>query len=120
MNVWTILDPKSFFAKQINKRLDNDASESTRLAGTIAAAFGASIFACIFSQPGDVLLTASSSDNDQGFCDNSKKIYDHYGFNGFFAGLAARFVHVGGIITSQLVVYDLIKVALGLPATGRH
>ncbi len=107
------------FAKQINKRLDDDASESTRLAGTVAAAFGASIFSCIFSQPGDVLLTASSSDDDQGFRGNSKRIYDQYGFNGFFAGLAARFVHVGGIITSQLVVYDLIKVALGLPATGK-
>ena len=38
----------------------------------------------------------------------------------FFVGTCARIVHVGLIITSQLVIYDLVKQALGLPATGSH
>lgn len=40
--------------------------------------------------------------------------------SGFFTALQARFVHVGMIITSQLVIYDLVKQLLGLPATGSH
>ena len=37
---------------------------------------------------------------------------------GLFGGLNARFIHVGCIITLQLVLYDQIKQALGLPASG--
>ena len=43
-----------------------------------------------------------------------------HGLTGFFTGLQARFVHVGLIITSQLVIYDLVKQLLGLPASGSH
>ena len=32
----------------------------------------------------------------------------------------ARLLHVIGIIWVQLVMYDRLKVALGLPATGGH
>jgi solute carrier family 25 phosphate transporter 3 len=39
---------------------------------------------------------------------------------GFFVGTGARLVHVVSIITSQLMVYDVVKQALGLPATGSH
>ncbi|KAL3806040.1 hypothetical protein ACHAXA_000181, partial [Cyclostephanos tholiformis] len=42
------------------------------------------------------------------------------GLSGFFTGLQARFLHVGLIITSQLVIYDLVKQLLGLPASGSH
>ncbi|KAL3791403.1 hypothetical protein ACHAW5_005777 [Stephanodiscus triporus] len=43
-----------------------------------------------------------------------------HGVSGFFTGLQARFVHVGLIITSQLVIYDIVKQLLGLPASGSH
>mmetsp|Transcript_32462 Transcript_32462/g.36125 ORF Transcript_32462/g.36125 Transcript_32462/m.36125 type:complete len:82 (+) Transcript_32462:311-556(+) len=42
------------------------------------------------------------------------------GISEFFRGTKARIVHVGVIITSQLVVYDFVKQLLGLPATGSH
>ncbi len=42
------------------------------------------------------------------------------GLSGFFTGLQARFLHVGLIITSQLVIYDIVKQLLGLPASGSH
>ena len=88
----------------------------------VAAAFSASIVACIISHPGDVLLTASyqSKENgaSSGFFATVAQIYDNGGFRAFFRGLNARFVHVGFIITSQLVIYDQIKQALGLAASG--
>ena len=34
--------------------------------------------------------------------------------------LQARIAHVALIITSQLVVYDIVKQALNLPVTGSH
>jgi hypothetical protein len=36
----------------------------------------------------------------------SKRLYSEKGLEGFFVGLSARLIHVGTIITSQLVVYN--------------
>lgn len=47
-------------------------------------------------------------------------IYKKYGLLGFYMGLQARLAHVAAIITSQLVLYDVLKAALGLAATGSH
>ena len=48
------------------------------------------------------------------------KINSQGGIPAFFTGTGARIVHVGLIITSQLVIYDIVKQLLGLPATGSH
>ena len=48
------------------------------------------------------------------------KINSSGGLSNFFTGTGARIVHVGMIITSQLVIYDIVKQLLGLPATGSH
>merc|ERR1712071_49405 len=88
---------------------------------SVTAAFIASIFACIFSQPGDMILTETyKGKNDQGIFGIVGGIYKTKGLPGFFTGTRARIMHVGTIITSQLVIYDLVKQALGLPATGSH
>jgi solute carrier family 25 (mitochondrial phosphate transporter), member 3 len=89
----------------------------------IAAAFLASILACIASHPGDVILTdtykkGKGIENIPRFSDAVSTLYREEGFGGFFSGITARFLHVGIIITSQLVLYDSIKQLLGLPATG--
>ena len=131
---------------------------------SICAAFLASLVACIFSQPGDMIVTetyrpqkvvvsksntspvvrgpfqssvsssgtrstltssaskvvTTKSTADRSFADVVRKIYAAGGLGNFFTGTGARIVHVGVIITSQLVIYDIIKQLLGLPATGSH
>lgn len=85
------------------------------------AAFIASIFACISSQPGDMVLTATYKEtSDKTFIAILQDIYEKAGVAGFFTGTGARLVHVCSIITTQLVIYDVVKQALGLPATGSH
>lgn len=89
----------------------------------VGAAFLASIVACLSSHPGDVLLTAtyknSDGANSAGFGSTIKKVYyEGGGASAFFQGLNARFLHVGCIITFQLVLYDQLKQALGLAASG--
>ncbi len=102
--------------------------------------------ACVMSQPGDVILTETYKGGEKGNADKrtnkasdlgvtkkrnlsevSCSVYSRHsddgvirGLSGFFTGLQARIVHVGLIITSQLVIYDLMKQLLGLPATGSH
>lgn len=92
----------------------------------VLAAFLASIVACLSSHPGDVLLTATYKDtddasdtNDKGFGSTIRKVYSDGGFSAFFRGLDARFIHVGCIITLQLILYDQIKIGLGLSASGQ-
>lgn len=113
---------------------------------SIGAAFLSSIMACLFSQPGDMILTATYNHggNSHGHghghgqavpstpsvataqpADKSlgsivRFIYQTHGLKGFFFGLEARLAHVASIITFQLVLYDLIKIAMGLPVTGSH
>lgn len=89
---------------------------------SVLSAFVASIFACISSQPGDMILTETYK-NSEGlsFFGVIQSIYkSNGGTAGFFTGTGARIVHVSSIITSQLVIYDIVKQALGLPATGSH
>jgi len=98
---------------------------------SLTSAFLASIVACLCSQPGDMILTETYSSNGGDKPGNFMKVVKSiYGVDGdgngnggvseFFRGTKARIVHVGMIITSQLVVYDFVKQLLGLPATGSH
>jgi solute carrier family 25 phosphate transporter 3 len=90
---------------------------------SVASAFIASLFACLSSQPGDMILTATykaAAGSDKSFGGVVSNILKTRGVGGFFIGLQARFAHVASIITSQLVIYDIVKVALGLPSTGAH
>lgn len=92
---------------------------------SVCAAFLASNVACIFSQPGDMILTETYRPRSRGSVQQSfpeivSSLYKDGGIPNFFTGTQARIVHVGMIITSQLVVYDIVKQMLGLPATGSH
>ena len=101
---------------------------------SVLSAMIASVMACLMSQPGDVILTETykggegdDASKKRGLAEVSSTIYARnsnegvaLALAGFFTGLQARFVHVGLIITSQLVIYDLVKQLLGLPATGKH
>lgn len=92
---------------------------------TLAAAFLASILACIASHPGDLILTDTYKKRGDDatiprFTDVVSEVYRSEGVPGFFSGISARFLHVGAIVTSQLVLYDLVKVFLGLPPTGTY
>lgn len=97
---------------------------STKWIVSVTAAFIASLFACILSQPGDMILTETYRKTEKGkqlsFKQVISKINKNGGLSNFFTGTGARILHVGMIITSQLVVYDIVKQLLGLPATGSH
>eukprot|EP00536_Pseudo-nitzschia_multiseries_P012789 jgi/Psemu1/309418/fgenesh1_kg.508_\ len=103
--------------------LRNVNNSSTKVEVSLVGACCASVIACVLSQPGDVILTETYKDKEtsesQGFPQVVSKIYnERSGVNGFYSGLVARLIQVGGIITTQLLLYDFIKQSLGLPATG--
>lgn len=125
------------FAAQ--RRQTDDCDARTAAAITFAAAAVTSGLACVASQPGDVILTqvyghAGSSAgvhaaigsthvpqadvSDASLASVSRQIWAAQGAGGFFVGLQARLCHVGGIITSQLAIYDYVKQGLGLAASG--
>uniref|UniRef100_A0A6T9Z7Q1 Mitochondrial carrier protein n=1 Tax=Pseudo-nitzschia delicatissima TaxID=44447 RepID=A0A6T9Z7Q1_9STRA len=101
---------------------------------SLLSAACASVAACLLSQPGDMILTKTYNSGKQKNSNSKNKkstapgnfgtvvseIYGKGGVSEFYRGTQARLVHVGMIITSQLMVYDLVKQLLGLPATGSH
>jgi len=118
------------FLYEVSSKIDSLSPTQVKWIVSIFSAMFASVVACLFSQPGDMILTKTYNTNEDG--DNNKPgnfnsvVKDIYnspyggGVSEFFRGTKARIVHVGMIITSQLVVYDLVKQLLGLPATGAH
>lgn len=100
----------------------NFVAADVKIEVSFGAALAASILACVLSHPGDVVLTATYKDPsaNSSFTEVLGEVYERKGLEGFFTGITTRFVHVGAIITSQLVLYDFVKQMLGLPATGAH
>jgi len=113
---------KSFYALVATNSIKILPKDKLKLAISVSSAFLASIAACIFSQPGDMILTETFKDSkrDRNIFSVIKSIYKRDGLRGYFLGTEARIFHVAAIITSQLVVYDIVKQLLGLPATGKH
>lgn len=95
-----------------------------------AAALAAALAATVTSQPGDALLSEVNRMNALGETEGDgggefvpeslPAIALRLGRSGGLAsGLSSRLAQYSLIVVTQLVTYDLIKVALGLGLTGR-
>lgn len=100
--------------------LGGDRSALVTKLAPIIAALPAAVCAAVLSHPGDSLLTAYYKGSSDTLAQSVRRVLRERGVAGLFVGLQARLLHVIGIIWVQLVMYDRIKVALGLPATGGH
>jgi len=80
----------------------------------------ASVLSSLISQPGDTILSLSCvHDGDYRTRDISRDILrSDRGISGFFVGTKTRLLHVGAIVTIQLVIYDFTKRLCGIAATG--
>mmetsp|Transcript_1794 Transcript_1794/g.2658 ORF Transcript_1794/g.2658 Transcript_1794/m.2658 type:complete len:477 (-) Transcript_1794:522-1952(-) len=85
----------------------------------LCAAMATSVLSCISSQPGDLLLSlVSAHEKSKRTREFAKDIMKKDGPKGFFVGIRARFLHVGIIVTIQLLIYDFVKRLCGIAATG--
>lgn len=98
-------------------------NHGTKFAVPFVSAIFASILSCISSQPGDMLLSIVSARQEEHRSTNEIArdiIRSERGIRGFFVGFNGRLVHVGIIVTLQLVLYDFLKRLCGGIATGAH
>ena len=112
-----------FFAKTLYVILVSAGTQLTptvKLCVPFAAALLASILSCVSSQPGDMLLSlVNAHGGRKGTREAFKEIMNsNKGIKGFFVGMKTRFLHVGIIVTLQLLLYDLMKRLCGIEATG--
>lgn len=86
----------------------------------LVSAMTASMLSTLSSQPGDMLLSVISAHEGEKkrTREFAKNIMKEQGIAGFFVGIQARFVHVGVIVTIQLLMYDFVKRLCGIAATG--
>jgi solute carrier family 25 phosphate transporter 3 len=86
----------------------------------LVAAGIASILSSLSSQPGDMVLSlVNAHEGDL----RSREVFRNImrserGFRGFFVGAKTRLLHVGIIVTIQLLIYDYVKRLCGIAATG--
>jgi solute carrier family 25 phosphate transporter 3 len=80
----------------------------------------ASVLSCISSQPGDMVLSVVNAGEGGR---SSREIFrtileSDKGIGGLFVGFKTRMLHVGVIVTLQLLIYDYVKRLAGIAATG--
>jgi solute carrier family 25 (mitochondrial phosphate transporter), member 3 len=93
---------------------------SMKMIVPLLSAVFASMISCISSQPGDMLLSlVNAHEGPKRTNDFLKEILEsEQGARRLFVGIKSRFLHVGVIVTVQLMLYDLIKRLCGIAATG--
>ena len=92
-----------------------------KVAIPFVAATMASVLSCLSSQPGDMLLSLVSAHEGERrrTRDVIAQIYNSdRGLRGFMVGVKTRLLHVGLIVTVQLLIYDFVKRLFGIAATG--
>jgi len=97
------------------------ATSAGSLVIPFVAAAAASVLSCLSSQPGDMLLSVVNAHEGERrrTRDVMKQIFhSDRGVRGFFVGVKTRFLHVGMIVTVQLLIYDFVKRLAGIAATG--
>mmetsp|Transcript_18659 Transcript_18659/g.42629 ORF Transcript_18659/g.42629 Transcript_18659/m.42629 type:complete len:266 (+) Transcript_18659:292-1089(+) len=78
-----------------------------------------SILTCLTSQPGDMLLSVvNAHQGGRRTRSFAKDIWKKDGLKGFFVGVNARLLHVSLMVTTQLIIYDMVKQMVGIVATG--
>eukprot|EP00554_Chaetoceros_debilis_P015450 CAMPEP_0194118510 /NCGR_PEP_ID=MMETSP0150-20130528/35740_1 /TAXON_ID=122233 /ORGANISM="Chaetoceros debilis, Strain MM31A-1" /LENGTH=251 /DNA_ID=CAMNT_0038809901 /DNA_START=661 /DNA_END=1416 /DNA_ORIENTATION=- len=93
----------------------------TKIVIPLISAMLASILSCIASQPGDMILSVMNAHAQKGELktrDFYNQIVEENGIKGLFVGIRERFIHVGLIVTTQLLIYDFVKRLVGIAATG--
>ncbi|GMI23674.1 hypothetical protein TrCOL_g12526 [Triparma columacea] len=99
--------------------LSGPTASKARFGISLASAFLAAILSCVASQPGDMLLSVVNAHKGKASVnDFIRNIFAVDGIGGFFVGIKARMLHVGLIVTTQLIIYDWIKLLMGIGLTG--
>jgi len=107
------------FAYAFAKTAGYVMSTKTKLVIPLLCAMLSSILSCVSSHPGDLLLSlVNAHKGNITMKDFAVQTMKKDGIRGFFVGLNARFLHVGIIVTTQLMMYDIIKRLVGIAATG--
>jgi len=92
---------------------------TNKLVNPIISAYFTSVLSCISSHPGDMLLSVvNAHEGDRKTRDFAKEIWQRDGLRGLFVGIAPRFLHVGIIVTMQMLIYDMVKRLCGCGITG--
>lgn len=106
-----------FLTKTLYRRLGGAAS----LAVPLVSAAVASVLSCLSSQPGDMLLSLANAHEGERRRTRDwirQIVHSDKGWAGFMVGVKTRLLHVGVIVTMQLLIYDFVKRLVGIAATG--
>lgn len=122
---YTVVKNVSFdtIAKSLHRLLRNNGigpTATVKFTVPLVAAAAASVLSCISSQPGDMLLTLINAHGGKRRTRDIVRdiLRSDKGVGGFFVGFKTRLLHVGLIVTLQLLLYDIIKRLCGIGATG--
>ena len=93
---------------------------ATSFSVPLVAAALASVLATIASQPGDMLLSlVNAHEGEIRTRDVWRNVLrSERGIRGLFVGFKTRLLHVGIVVTLQLLIYDYAKRLCGIAATG--
>ena len=109
-----------------------DLGPSSQLAVTLGCGVTAGVLSALVSHPQDTILSRINmsktpeelaKDVAEGRNTNLKKItyiIKNMGFRGLWVGIGLRSVFVGTLSAGMFLIYDSVKLAVGLPTTGGY
>ena len=140
---YTVIQLSSF--ETLSGLLSGAHLSEDRFTISVVSALAAAFLSSLASQPGDTLLSIVNKTARRSLvaavpaatsvADSAEPVavaapvdawsiirdaVGELGFKGLFRGTQARLVHVGVIVVTQLLIYDGIKAALGIPLTTTH
>lgn len=125
---------KSIYSNMEQSGVPSESVADYKFIITAFSALVAAFFSTIASQPGDTLLSIvnkesrikiATSEVDEAIVEASpnllsvlKNAVQELGLKGLYVGTKARMLHIAVMLVTQLVVYDYIKLSLGIAVTG--
>lgn len=103
-------------------RAKSDYSAVQQTGVLFAGGYIAGIFCAVVLHPADVMVSKITSEKKATESTGQAlgRIYGKIGFGGLWNGLPVRILMIGTLTGFQWLIYDLFKVAVGLPTTGGH
>lgn len=110
----------SLIPKFDSKLTKEQMSSLQQLSVTIVCGTIAGVLSAIASHPPDVMLSRINAMEGQGLSNAQllKKVYGELGWRGMWLGLGARCIMVGALSCGMFLIYDSVKLMVGLPTTS--
>ena len=111
----------SFFYNKLFTKHKDQYTKGIKLTITFLSGYISGIFCCVVSNPADTIISKfnqNKTSSKVGLINSIRDIYNEIGFFGLWRGLSTRILMTGTLSALEWLIYDYLKLIVGLETTG--